>query len=232
MKLNIPTISEKGWFVEFGKGKQRKGSPEHLFCGPHDIDGARCPNCEKNLLRFLTLDLTDRRFSGYGINVPVVHLLNCWTCNLAQNPFIYQMQPSGGIEIIKYGRGGQATDFPYGDYPEYFPAIPPKFRQVNPRAQKALTKVNADYSMDYEFTLPQNLQDLLVPMHQIGGEPYLVQKELRNLSCPACSKPLVFFANLGDKAGDPRGFVDNDYVQMIFLVCKHCAILASYQQCD
>ena len=54
----------------------------HVFCGPNNIPGAWCPNCDKPLLNILDLDTSDPRLE-LGTALPSsLPLLCCWTCNV------------------------------------------------------------------------------------------------------------------------------------------------------
>ena len=100
-------------------------SVKHMFCGEHAIEGARCPNCNKALLRFLSIDTSDPLIaSELQSTVKQIHLLFCWTCNISQVDFYYQLNLDGSVSLLQFGIGGVETDFPYEDYPDHFPFAP------------------------------------------------------------------------------------------------------------
>ncbi len=74
----------------------------HEFCGPNDIIGALCPNCNKPLLRLLSLDAKDRVLNLDVTRSRVVHLLYCWTC-IPFGEFSYQIKSDGRVQILVGG---------------------------------------------------------------------------------------------------------------------------------
>jgi hypothetical protein len=43
---------------------------------------------------------------------------------------------------------------------------------------------------------------------------------------------MKLFAAFGDATLDDRGFTDNEFVQVIYVLCPRCWILSAHQQCD
>jgi hypothetical protein len=95
---------------------QSKGTPEvghwlnfspnttdilHDFCGPHDIAGALCPNCNKPLMRLLSLYAKDERLGFDPVRQAVVHLLYCWTCSVPFGEFSYKVGSDGSVEVLQ-----------------------------------------------------------------------------------------------------------------------------------
>src|SRR2546421_682779 len=74
----------KPYYVDFARDVALSAEHGHRFCGPHDIEGAWCPNCDKRLHRFLTLDTADMRLGLQNSPIRMIHLLFCWKCNVAQ----------------------------------------------------------------------------------------------------------------------------------------------------
>jgi len=116
----------------------------HIVGGVHS--GDECPNCEKPLLRFLSLDTKDERLFLRNIPVPHLPLLFCWTCEIAQNDFVYRVEQGGTVKLIDYGLGPPAGDFPYEDYPDQFPehrvdlqAIPERDQDIIRAVMRAMT---------------------------------------------------------------------------------------------
>ena len=128
--------AKQGYFLDVSLALQPLPAGAHTFGGPHQIAGANCPNCDKPLLRFLSLNTSDARLKLKGAPGTELSLLYCWTCNLAQQSFVYRMTPSDGIEILSFGAGGAVTDFPYPDYPAAFALGSVAFVPVTPEDQK------------------------------------------------------------------------------------------------
>lgn len=100
----VPTFITQGYFLEIVKPQD--DGHRHAFCGPHLIPGAHCPNCDKPLLRFLSLDTCDPRLGLQHCPFPALPLVYCWTCNIAQEPFLYQVNADGGVQLLQYGDDG------------------------------------------------------------------------------------------------------------------------------
>lgn len=207
----------------------------HQFCGAHNIAGANCPNCQKPLLRFLTLDTTDERIGLSQLGERRIHCLFCWTCNIAHEPFYYKHHDDGSIALIEYGKDGVEVDFPYEDYPSAFPEASVTLLEIASDAQKAIQSVNAGRLKISSWR--DKHPDLFGCQHQIGGEPFLIQRNPnyateRDIRCPECKKSTPFFVSIADDCLDERGFTENDGVQVIFNLCRQCLTMCAFQQCD
>ena len=76
------------------------------------------------------------------------------------------------------------------------------------------------------------LDNLAVPTHQLGGEPWLIQPwESFEQYCPKCAAPMPFLAAIGNQCLLPQGFVDNNYVQICYSLCEACQIIGAKQLC-
>jgi hypothetical protein len=225
------SLPVQGYWVRYGSGVSSEREEGHLFCGSHTVANGDCPNCRRPLLRFLSLHTQDPRIESLGSSAPELPLLFCWTCNLSQEPFFYRLPGSAGIELIRYGVGGAASDFPYEDYPIYFPGSRAVLVELSGEEQETLHRINLQEldAWGIEETHPQ----LSVPHHQVGGEPYLVQRNPEDqLACVVCGQPMPFLAAIADAALDPRGFTGNPYVQVLFHYCTQCQVIGAFQVCD
>lgn len=223
-------ISE-GYFIKYGTDGEQRSDYRHSFCGQNTIIGASCPNCVKPLLLFMSVDMSDSRLKNYATSRSIIPLLYCWTCNISQSEFYYKLISDHEIEILLYEKGKKYVDFPYASYPEYFPLAEMDLIAINDIEQTIIHKLNSNEINQY-LDLKLELQYLTEPSHQIGGEPYLVQKELEKVHCCLCNAPMHFFASVANNCTDRRGFVGNDYVQVIFYFCKTCDVLCAIQMCD
>ena len=223
----IPTILSPGYFLHYSK---EPGEYRHLFCGPHQVPGAECPNCAKPLLRFFSFNTADPRLQALQAIAPQLHLLNCWTCNLVQHPFYYQCLPDGSVRLLQYGIGGTVTDFPYPNYPRHFPGRFASLTPLTPDEQYIIELLNNN---DVNYYGNPEMAALAIPTHQFGGEPWFVQSwDCCLQSCPVCHGSMRFFASVCDLCMLPQGFVDDRYVQMIFTLCPVCKVIGSVVHCD
>lgn len=219
---SVPPV---GFVVRF----ERDSDHNHDACGAHGIGGALCPNCDKPMLRMLSLDAADERLHLAPLGVPFVHLLFCCTCNLAQSRTAYRLLESGGVELLSYRVGGVESDFPYEGYPEFFSGAPVRLEPVPPAEVQIVAALNDGSRSASE--LPADERRLSVPRHQVGGAPLFLQGSPAVL-CPECSMPMAFLACCADETPDGRGYTGNEFVQVVFMVCVQDRVVLSYQECD
>jgi hypothetical protein len=194
------------------------GSYAHKIGGSHSLAAATCPNCVEPLLQLGQLDTTDPKLSCLAALGPVVPLLFCWRCGVAQSPFVYRVQ-AGRMWILQAGREPTETDFPYPDYPRFFEPQPSDLVELNPNEQAAILFVNEGGS-----------DEDLDPEHQVGGEPYLLQGR-ESVECQRCDQTMAFLAAIADHNSDPRGFTSNPWVQVLYFLCRPCHVLGVVQRC-
>lgn len=221
----------QGYFIKYRTDDEEGSEYRHSFCGQNNIIGGWCPNCAKPLLLFMSLDTSDSRLHKYSIRKIIVPLLYCWTCGISQTPFYYRVINDNEIKILSYGKSKKYVDFPYAYYPEHFPLARIELNAITNIEQDIISKLNAGIINQY-LDLSIELQYLAEPTHQIGGEPYLVQREFDKVHCCLCNTSMCFFAAVANNCTDNRGFIGNDYVQVIFYFCKSCDVLCAIQMCD
>ncbi len=223
------TKPQQGYSVRLTP-KQPDAEFRHLFCGKHNIAGGICPNCQKPLLRFLTLDCKDQRLEIDSSDLEEVHLLFCWSCNIAQRPFAYSLEDHK-VSLLQFGRGGTASDFPYEHYPVFFPEWKVILEPISTEQQKAIILLNEGREDECGEVVYR--EKLNVPRHQIGGVPLLLQFDDQDLlKCPHCRKIMPFFAEIGDDTGGAGAFTGNKFVQVIYSLCRKCRVVGCYQACD
>jgi len=225
----LTIISKSGYFIHLLDNiLPTINFGNHVFCGQHAIEGAICPNCQKPLLRFLSLDVSNGFVVGKSL-FSQIPLLFCWTCNIAQAIFSYEICSDNKIKIVQYQKGGVESDFPYSNYPLFFPEKRVQLIQIEPWSQKTVHEVNMK-TID-EWNVLQNQPKLVKPQHQVGGEPYLVN-EVQNVKCKKCNHLMPFLALIADDSGTNEGFTGNEFVQVLFHYCLKCGMMAAYQICD
>jgi hypothetical protein len=224
MKEGLIPVIERPFYIRFPESVD--DGFQHYFCGPQSIAGAICPNCTKPLLCFFRIDTRDERLRPLS-GVPSLPLLFCWRCNLAQARFFYAVG-SDSVQLLKYRRGMQPSSFPYPDYPNFFEGVSAELVPIPDDVQAMIRHLNRG-----EIDQSQEpVRELAIPRHQLGGEPYLLQKHWPTVTCPRCIQSMPFLATIGDQATDPRGFTGNQYVQVIYHYCRTCRCIGAYQQCD
>lgn len=80
----IPSVLDNGYFIEIVEPSIYSLIGKDIFCGQHLINQSVCPNCDKPLLRLLSLNVSNL-FPHFATDT--LHFLFCWTCELAQGVF-------------------------------------------------------------------------------------------------------------------------------------------------
>lgn len=220
----------RGYWVSY-LPEDKPNDPEyrHLFCGPHNVSGAWCAICQKPFLRYLSLDTSDPSLGLHNMAVCSLPLFYCWTCQ--SGSLQYRLAGPNAIEIIYHDTDGLALGFPYADYPDFFPEATVTLSDLTKEEQQVLRDINADLRPNHDYW--KGSKPLGICRHQVGGEPYLVQLDTEyEMLCPGCGKHMPFLYAAGDDCLDPRGFVDNQFVQVIFHLCRACGIVSCFNQCD
>ena len=217
----IESLPEQGYALEF------ESSGRHEFAGAHQVAGAQCPRCAKPFLRLASLDAKDAAIEVEPAKIPAVHLLYCWTCSVPFGRFSYRINPDGSVEIVEF-----PEPYPYefgaaGPYAGYTGEYPLQRVSLVPLTQDA-TEQPAD---DEDGELPWQ-------PHQVGGSPRIANPEA--VVCPSCSEEAPFFALIADAATgndmerdvETKTFTGNPGTQMIFHLCRGCAVVTAYHSND
>lgn len=199
---------------------------DHHLCGISKSRNALSPNSGLPLLCLASLDTKDRRLELESFKEERLDLLYSWTCAIPEGEFVYRIS-QGAVKIISFSSGSGYPDFPFENYPESFPEVPVSLIAVPDSEAATARMLNANRN----FADWSKHRELTKPYHQIGGEPVFVQK-YSQMACPACKKDMAFMAVIGNNNGQPRGFCDNDYVQVIYNVCDICFAIGVYNICD
>ncbi len=221
----IFSVSKQGYFIELIEPSNYPFVDQNVFGGEHHIIGAICPNCHQPLLRLFSINLSTILPNS---PIQIVHCLFCWRCGIAQDIFSYQMSDNQ-IKILHYRLGASEPDFPYCNYPAFFPQRNLYFVRISEQSQKIICDVNSQ-QVDFWLASQHNSQ-LIRPQHQLGGEPYFVNSPYQ-LICPLCNSAMPFLLSVSDHSGTHAGFTGNEYVQMIFHLCNPCQVISAYQMCD
>jgi hypothetical protein len=203
----------------------------HDFCGPHDIAGAFCPNCNKPLLRLLSLYARDGRLHINSDSTSVVHLLYCWTCSIPFGEFSYRLGADGSVELLKVPARYEheiGLKGPYGGYTGIFQNRRVSLQPMSTEGQERLERrflTNSDGNDQSEW-------------HQVGGYPAINNPS--KTSCPLCSLDMPLLAAICDDATGNRpfqvspqdSFTGNGGVQMVFHFCRNCSVVSAYHSSD
>ena len=143
------------------------------------------------------------------------------------------MRSTHFINIVRYGKGFVADDFPYECYPVFFPGCPVNLSPVPAEIDKAMEwHYTGDESSDLEVQygpLTDKVFDEWT-RHQVGGFPLLIQNP-REWVCPLCDTPVPLMATIADDNLDTRRFTRNHGVQTVFHYCKRCRAVSAYNLC-
>jgi hypothetical protein len=219
--MSFYCMPAQGYFVGPAPAGAR-GEYEHVLCGLEQRNV--CPNCDKPLLRVMTLDTRDQRLCCTHVPVDRLSLYFCWRCNVAQAPFYYRLLTRGRIEILMYGRGGVEEGFPFSNYPLGFPECAVTLAAMPSSVQERLIRINEGLISDAQWARPR---------HQVGGVPFLFQYSgMLALKCAVCHNVMPFLATICDDTGTGQSFTGNRSVQMVFHFCRRCVVVLGYQECD
>jgi hypothetical protein len=206
----------------------------HKLGGKSSLQRAICPNCNQPLTRFFHLELTDPRFGINKPNLRSVDLLFCWQCPLAQSEFAYQLTSAGECRILVFPRGSKDDEFPYLDYPRWFPEVPVEFLPLSESLAKDIElyqRSSTDIPMKIEKNFSRSEIDLIsTPRHQLGGTPFRFTDSTP--VCPLCKSVMQFLMTIAGSSTDPRGFVGYMYAQVVYHLCPNCSVLTATQECD
>ncbi|MBI3560572.1 MAG: hypothetical protein HY080_02495 [Gammaproteobacteria bacterium] len=218
----------KGYHLIITLPNRIENAATHVFCGRHSIVGAECPNCNKPLLRFFSFDMRDKRIPVQSRS-QYIHLLYCWTCELSQMPFSYQVMEDSMVTLLAFNSGKSYQDFPYPSYPLNFPERHVGLIEISDMDQQVIIDLNDDV-VD-EWVIQKERPDLCMPRHQLGGTPYLVNAPQIPV-CAICKNKMNFFSTVSDKTDWDRGFVENNYVQVVYYYCDVCNSLTALNLAD
>jgi hypothetical protein len=161
--------------------------------------------------------------------VDTLHLLYSWTCGISDRDFTYR-ESNQGVEILAYTKGPTHSDFPYANYPVFFPRVEVDLQALTPEEQTAIRQMNRREDGSPSVT-DQYLRPT-APRAQIGGEPRLMQWPLGECLCPVCGCSMPLLASIGNENGCASGFTDNDFVQTLFFLCDGCMVVTAYNLTD
>jgi hypothetical protein len=176
-----------------------------------------------------SLDLRDERLGISDFPAGKLNFFFSWTCDISRGVLTYQIKGDTAIEILNYKDGPAYTDFPYPDYPNYFPLRLFELRKITDDEQRAISAINRKKLKG--SSIHDERPDLVRPQHQFRGEPFFVDAP-RELACPSCQAVMPIFASAVDETMSQRGFVHSNFVQMVFHLCTSCAIVSAYQLAD
>ena len=219
-----------GYFIKASPAGQN-GS--HIIGGACTFANAISPNSGRPLLQVASICLADPKLPNTALQIPVIPLLYGWTCALCESTFAYKIQHHN-IEILQYLAGPAHDDFPYANYPQAFPAIKVELCAIPAATQGVIHQLNSASDMDTRSHLSLANPKLSTPRHQLGGEPYFLQGYPAATPCPQCKDHMYFLAAFGNDTlnGSKQGFVNNDFVQLIYEICPSCTIVAVNNYAD
>lgn len=227
--MTLKIYQKEGFFLSFKENEINKEF-NHIFCGQNKVHGALCPNCNKPLLKYLSIDTRDDIVKNNFGDIKYLHFLFCWTCNIAQGDFVYQIIPPNEIRILNYKKGGLVLDFPYEDYPLFFPERKVGFKQIDEIYQQLIVDINREKKDIYDYI--EEYPDIGAVKHQVGGEPMLIQRDIAKLKCQICREDMPLLASIGDRHPDNISFTRNEFVQILYFYCKKCSVIGVRQFCD
>lgn len=207
--------------------------PCHKMGGSPNEEAPPCPNCRLQMTRFFELSRIDPALGRLRAFPSDVELLYCWQCAIPSRPFHYRYSNGGRVEYLAHGAGGMGPLFPYERYPRVFPQRSMRLRPMRRKLGLHLaeyTRLIAQGREEAAWELTNKHKSLNVPRHQFGGLPFLY--DYREFRCLCCGRPMMFLATVADQSTDPRGFVGNPFVQVVYYSCIECLVIGARHECD
>jgi hypothetical protein len=209
----------------------------HDFCGENQVPGAICPNCERPFTRLLSLHANDSALNLNRDKFSIIHLVYCWTCSIPFGDFTYKIEKDGSIKIVvlppRQPDAEHGLDGPYDGYVGTFPEKHVSIDSISAEDQLKLRQYweATDSSRDSFVGIDE-------PTHQVGGYPFIYNPVKTN--CPECGQDMPLLAAICNDAtgNDPwkmeasETFVGNGGVQMVFHLCRKCAMVSAYSSSD
>jgi hypothetical protein len=158
--------------------------------------------------------------------VEQLHLFYAW---ISTGSFAYRETPSG-IEVLDMLEREPQADFPYEQYPAFFPQYGVTPQSLTADQQLIIKKLNRREGDP--ISLAAEFPALEVPRAQVGGEPRLLQWPLAQPSCPVCTRATKLLATFGNANQTRRGFTDNAYVELLFHLCEACTVIVTENMTD
>ncbi|MFN8138187.1 MAG: hypothetical protein U0R49_00130 [Fimbriimonadales bacterium] len=142
------------------------------------------------------------------------------------------------VEIVGSDEEDEAEDddesdsdreFPYENYPDRFPESGLRLRKIELGLQSEFRALHLGGGDAFSAFMGKT-DDLFFNEHQIGGTPY-VWFGFQHV-CPICEERLVMLASIKDHNLDPRGFVKNPGVYLLYALCMRCRVVVAESQAD
>jgi hypothetical protein len=216
----------------YALGFNKPCSFKHYLGGSIELNGAECPNCNKDLILHASLDTDDKRLSLYNKTFKQLPLLYCMRCELSWHDFQYQILSDNEVKIIKYNEGGVLEEWSEEVGLDSFPSKTFSLMTIPKEVQALYNKLNGDEELSEEDELlicnfTGNFADeelggypIIDVSNQIGGRAYLSQG-LHDPECSICGKNMPFLASLtNDEKSELR--ITFDSVQIVFFYCSSC----------
>lgn len=200
----------------------------HYLGGVNSLPGARCPNCNEPLILLVDFDATDARLELDAAQLRRLPLLYCWSCAIPESVFRYSLKGQGSAVNVLAFRSGEEVSDPYAEFSRVFARRAVGLIPLSVEEQQVLRLLNRTRS---KYELFRQYPALDRPRHQVGGEPLLLQ-HVEPVACSTCGSAMPLFASIGNDSFGPKPFIGNDWVQVIFHVCRACREVAAYAATD
>jgi hypothetical protein len=214
---------------------------DHFVGGSHAIRSADCPNCDKPLMQYMSINTADDRLNLGFLGVDRLPLLYCMRCALCWRVFEYYVKSSDAISIVRVHRGERTWDDWYGDgfgdelpkrYFDLYP-IPEHIQYLHGRISRGYQPTDAEELEISRFTGKVAQPEvggypIVDAINQIGGETFFVQP-INTPMCRVCKengmkRHMSFVASLVND-DRTRLRIGHDGVQVLFFTCCSCGLI-------
>jgi hypothetical protein len=230
-----------GYLLTYTASKEWIGE-KFLEVSPHRIGGDAgpraigCPNCELPMLRMFLLAGKDP-FLARSIGLAEgadFDVQFCWRCEASQDWLQYRLRANAPPELAHARIGGVIPDFPYPDYPAFFPeggVLPVPLPESAVNDEGELRSWADDEGHEGPGSVMSNFGLVREERHQFLGKMF-VRDETQIGVCAGCGATMSLVMTVADHNLHPMGMANYMGVMLAVYWCARCQMIAIRQQCD
>lgn len=217
----------------------------HVLGSELCIDGAICPGCQRSLVCFGLIDLSDPVLDWPGCAWQRLPLLQCPYCDVFLSELEYYLRSSGAVQVAMPAvTSAAASAWSPQEWRRLFASgrpqelvciarpIPAAVQDIIDAANAGADLPDSDIALLASYTGSRADQDVggypyLDVANQIGGQPYAPQG-LCARGCDTCTDAPVLWATLANERWrGVRLLFDDAY--LLFEVCLQCGRVVASQ---
>lgn len=223
-------VRDCGYLLTYTASKDWSLFHGHRIGGDAGPRAIPCPNCDLPMLRMFLLSGSDpfvARSLGLrdGVDFDVQF---CWRCEASQDWLQYRLRPGERPEIASVRIGGLIKDFPYPDYPAFFPE---GVVQPVPLPDGAVDAEGRWLDHPHDDDAPSGFSVEDGPRHQFLGRMFRWDEE-QDAICVGCGEPMRLVMTVADHNLHPLGMAGYIGAMLAVHWCAACQMIGIRQQVD